>query len=53
MTSATKPPAAPGFTPERLITTLRVVGDVTIRDARIATLARFVVQAGRPRVELA
>src|SRR5512140_26179 len=39
------------FTPRRLTTTLRVVDDVTRRDTRIETLARFEVEAGRPRVE--
>ena len=39
------------FTPGRLTTTLRVVDDVTRRDTAIETLARFVVQAGRPQVE--
>lgn len=41
------------FTPGRLTTTLRVVDDVTSRDTKIATLRRFVVEAGRPRVETA
>ena len=39
------------FTPTRLSTTLRVVDDVTRQDSQIETLARFVVQAGRPVVE--
>ena len=39
------------FTPTQLTTTLRVVDDVTHRDTRIETLARFTVQAGRPVVE--
>ncbi len=39
------------FTPGRLTTSLRVVDDVTRRDTRVETLARFVVQAGRPVVE--
>jgi alkaline phosphatase D len=39
------------FTPTRLSTSLRVVDDVTRQDTRIETLARFVVQAGRPVVE--
>jgi alkaline phosphatase D len=39
------------FTPRRLTTTLRVVDDVTRRDTRIETLARFEVEAGRPRLE--
>ena len=39
------------FTPGQLTTTLRVVDDVTRRDARVETLASFVVQAGRPVVE--
>jgi alkaline phosphatase D len=36
------------FTPARLTTTLRVVDDVRRKDAGIQTLARFVVEAGRP-----
>lgn len=39
------------FTPGRLVTTLRVVDDVTRPDAAIETLATFEVAAGRPRVE--
>ena len=39
------------FTPTQLTTTLRVVDDVTRRDTRIETLARFVVSAGRPAIE--
>jgi alkaline phosphatase D len=39
------------FTPAQLRTSLRVVDDVTRPDTRIATLAAFVVQAGRPVVE--
>ena len=39
------------FSPTELRTTLRVVDDVTRADATIDTLARFVVQAGRPVVE--
>jgi alkaline phosphatase D len=41
------------FTPARLTTTLRVVDDVTRKDAGIETLARFVVEAGRPQLEAA
>ena len=41
------------FTPTELRTTLRVVDDVTRPDTRIATLAAFVVQAGRPVIERA
>jgi alkaline phosphatase D len=41
------------FTPQRLTTTLRVVDDVTRQDASIGTLAAFVVEAGRPRLESA
>jgi alkaline phosphatase D len=41
------------FTPDQLTTTLRVVSDVTQPDTRIETLARFTVQAGRPRLETA
>jgi alkaline phosphatase D len=41
------------FTPQRLTTTLRAVGDVTRRDTGIETLAQFVVEAGQPRVERA
>ncbi|MDB5941318.1 MAG: Alkaline phosphatase, partial [Ramlibacter sp.] len=41
------------FTPSQLTTSLRVVDDVSRRDTRIDTLARFAVQAGRPRVERA
>ncbi len=39
------------FTPRHMTTTLRVVDDVTRRDAQAATLARFVVMAGRPVIE--
>ena len=39
------------YTPAELRTTLRVVDDVTRPDAAIDTLARFVVQAGRPVVQ--
>jgi len=39
------------FTPKQLITTLRVVDDVTRKDAAIETLARFVVPAGRAVIE--
>ena len=39
------------FTPGQLTTTLRVVDDVTRRDTRIETLARFAVAAGRPVIE--
>ena len=39
------------YTPAELRTTLRVVDDVTRADAAIDTLARFVVQAGRPVVQ--
>ena len=39
------------FTPTQLTTTLRVVDDVTRRDTRIETLARFVVSAGQPVIE--
>jgi alkaline phosphatase D len=39
------------FTPKQMTTTLRVVDDVTKRDTRIETLARFAVEAGRPRIE--
>ena len=39
------------FTPTQLTTTLRVVDDVTRRDTRIATLASFTVQSGRPVIE--
>ena len=35
------------FTPKRLTTSLRVVDDVTRRDTRIETLAKFSVEAGR------
>lgn len=41
------------FTPGQLTTTLRVVDDVTRRDTKIETLARFAVQAGRAQVERA
>ncbi|MBI2768636.1 MAG: alkaline phosphatase D family protein [Burkholderiales bacterium] len=41
------------FTPGRMTATLRVVDDVTRQDTKIATLARFVVQAGRPQLEKA
>jgi len=39
------------FTPARLSTQLRVLDDATRPDARIETLARFSVQAGRPLLE--
>ena len=41
------------FTASRLTTTLRVVDDVARRDSRVETLARFAVEAGRPKVEKA
>lgn len=41
------------LTPERLTTTLRVVDDVTRKDAQIQTLARFSVAAGKPVIEKA
>ena len=41
------------FTPRQMTVALRVVDDVTRRDTRIETLASFVVEAGRPRVERA
>jgi alkaline phosphatase D len=41
------------FTPQLLTTSLRVVDDVTRRDSTVDTLARFAVEAGRPKVELA
>jgi alkaline phosphatase D len=41
------------FTPRSLTTTLRVLDDATRADARLETLARFEVQAGRPVVERA
>jgi len=40
------------LSPSELRTTLRVVDDVTRPDAGIETLARFVVQAGRPVVTI-
>jgi len=39
------------FTPRKLSTTLRVVGDVTRRDTGIETLAQFSVAAGSARIE--
>lgn len=39
------------LTPRQLTTSLRVVSDVTQRDASIETLATFSVQAGRPVIE--
>ena len=39
------------FTPAKLTTTLRVVDDVTRKDAAISTLATFEVKAGRAVVE--
>ena len=39
------------LTPNRLTTRLRVLDDATRRDARIETLARFTVEAGRPKLE--
>jgi alkaline phosphatase D len=41
------------FTPKQMTATLRVVDDVTKPDTRIETLARFAVEAGRPRIERA
>jgi alkaline phosphatase D len=41
------------FTPARLTTTLRVLDDAKRPDAQVATLARFAVEAGRPRLERA
>jgi alkaline phosphatase D len=41
------------FTPKQLTTTLRVVDDVTREDTGITTLASFVVEAGRPRIQVA
>jgi alkaline phosphatase D len=41
------------FTPGRLEVALRVVDDVTKRDAQVATDARFVVEAGRAEVQRA
>jgi alkaline phosphatase D len=41
------------LTPGQLTTTLRVVDDVTSRETRIETLARFAVQSGRPVIERA
>jgi alkaline phosphatase D len=41
------------FTPGRLEVALRVLDDVTRRDAQIATQARFVVEAGRPLLQRA
>ena len=41
------------FTAKDLTTTLRVLDDATRPDARIETQARFVVQAGQPRIERA
>ena len=41
------------FTPGQLTTTLRVVDDVTQPETQVSTLARFVVQAGRPQLERA
>lgn len=38
------------FSPEQLITTLRVVQDVTQADSGAETLARFVVESGQPKV---
>ena len=39
------------FTPGQLTTTLRVLDDATRPDARVSTLARFAVPAGRPRLD--
>ena len=39
------------LTPRSLITTLRVVSDVTQAETTIETLAQFSVQAGRPLIE--
>ena len=41
------------FTPTRLTTTLRVVDDVTRKQTKIETLARFVVEAGQAVVNRA
>ena len=38
------------LTPKRLTTSLRVVSDVTLRDATIETLAKFSVEAGRSAI---
>lgn len=39
------------LTPQRLRTQLRAVGDATLRDTGVSTLASFEVAAGRPRLE--
>jgi alkaline phosphatase D len=39
------------FTPKRMSTALRVVSDVTKKDAGIGTLASFVVEAGASKIE--
>ena len=41
------------FTPQRLQVTLRGVDDVTKRESGVGTLARFVVEAGRPLLQRA
>ena len=41
------------LTPQQMTVSLRVVDDVTARDTKIQTLAKFAVQAGRPKVERA
>jgi alkaline phosphatase D len=41
------------FTPGKLDVQLRVLDDVTRRDARVATDARFIVEAGHPLVQRA
>ncbi|RYY72340.1 MAG: alkaline phosphatase, partial [Comamonadaceae bacterium] len=41
------------FTPERLTTSLRVLDNVKRIDAKVSTLAKFTVEAGRRRLERA
>ena len=40
------------FTPKQLSVTLRAVSDVTRQDSGLETLAKFVVLAGRSRLEI-
>jgi len=41
------------ITAQRMDVSLRVVSDVTVKEAQIETLAKFAVQSGRPRIEVA
>ena len=41
------------ITAQRMDVSLRVVSDVTVKETQIETLAKFAVQSGRPRIEVA